>query len=156
MDARSSHVSDTAAVPFWLQIRWQLIISFVLLAVVPVILIETIGNTLSRNQAQAQVFNQLESIADLKRDQIANWISGSTAALDFLLSAPIQDQLLTFTNTATPTADQQSQIDGLLRQAITSDGTAGARATRFRSLFMYLPDGRIAAASDEALLDRIV
>src|SRR4051812_41668978 len=155
MDARSSHVSDTAAVPFWLQIRWQLIISFVLLAVIPVILIETISNTLSRNQAQAQVFNQLESIADLKRDQIGNWISGSTAALGFLLSDPIRDRLITFTNIPTPTMDQQLQVDGLLRQAIAPDGTTGANTTRFRSLFMYLPDGRIVAASDEPLVGRI-
>jgi anti-anti-sigma regulatory factor/HAMP domain-containing protein len=149
-------MSVTPAVPFWHQIRWQLIISFVLLAVIPVILIETISNRLSRNQAQAQVFNQLESIADLKRDQIANWIGGSTDALGFLLSDPIRDRLITFTNTPTPTVDQQSQIDGLLRQAITPDGIVGAHATRFRSLFLYLPDGLIVAASDEVLIDRIV
>src|SRR5947208_1921781 len=97
-------VSTTLTVPFWRQIRWQLIISFVLLAVVPVILIETISNTLNRNQAQAQVFNQLESIADLKRDQIANWINGSTTALTFLLSSPIQERLIAFANIPTPTA----------------------------------------------------
>ncbi len=156
MDDRLRDSFIAPAVPFWRQIRWQLIISFVLLAVLPVIVIETISNTLSRNQAQAQVFNQLESIADLKRDQIANWISSSTTALGFLLSDPVRDQLIAFTNAPTPSADQQSQIDGLLRQAITSDGTAGAHTTRFRNLFLYLPDGRIVAASDEALLDRIV
>src|SRR5215218_4997971 len=97
MDDRLHDVSVTLAVPFWRQIRWQLIIAFVLLAVVPVILIETISNTLSRNQAQAQAFSQLESIADLKRDQIANWISGSTAALGFLVSDPIRERLISFT-----------------------------------------------------------
>jgi anti-anti-sigma regulatory factor/HAMP domain-containing protein len=149
-------VSTTPTVPFWQQIRWQLIISFVLLAVVPVILIDTISNTLSRSQAQAQAFNQLESIADLKRDQIANWINGSTTALSFLLSDPVRERLIAFANTPTPTGDQQSQIDGLLRQAIVPDDTAGKHAARFRSLFLYLPDGRIVAASDEGLLDRIV
>src|SRR6476661_7436755 len=127
MDQLLREPSATSAIPFWRQIRWQLIISFVLLAVVPVILIETISNTLSRNQARAQVFNQLESIADLKRDQIANWISGSTTALAFMLSDPIRDRLIAFTNTPTPTVDQQLQINGLLRQVITPDGTAGAR-----------------------------
>src|SRR6187551_1257282 len=104
-------VSTTLAVPFWRQIRWQLIISFVVLAVVPVVLIETISNTLSRNQARAQVFNQLESIADLKRDQIGNWINGSTTALSFLLSDPMRERLITFATRPTPTGDQQSQID---------------------------------------------
>jgi anti-anti-sigma regulatory factor/HAMP domain-containing protein len=153
---RAREVSTILTVPFWRQIRWQLIMSFVLLAVVPVILIETISNTLSRNQAQAQVFNQLESIADLKRDQITNWISGSTTALSFLLSDPLRERLITFTNTPAPSVNQQSQIDGLLRQAIEPDGAAGAHTTRFRNLFLYLPDGRIVAASDEALLDRVV
>src|SRR3954451_16685137 len=119
IDDRTYALSAPSAVPFWQQIRWQLIISFVLLAVVPVILIETISNTLSRNQARAQVFNQLESIADLNRDQIANWISDSTTALDFLLSAPVQDRLIAFTNTPAPTIDQQTQIDRLLLEAIT-------------------------------------
>lgn len=156
MDQLLREPSVTLAIPFWRQIRWQLIISFVLLAVVPVILIEMISNTLSRNQAQAQVFNQLESIADLKRDQIANWISGSTTALGFLLSDPVRNQLITFTNTPTPTADQQSQIDRLLGQAIRPDGLTGEHATRFRALFLYLPDGRIVAASEEAMIGRIV
>src|SRR3954453_16625490 len=98
MEVRSPDLAVTPALPFWRQIRWHLIISFVLLAVVPVILIETISSSLSRNQARAQVFNQLESIADLKRDQIANWISGSTTALGFLLSDPFRDRLITFTN----------------------------------------------------------
>jgi anti-anti-sigma regulatory factor/HAMP domain-containing protein len=154
MDGRGHNLS--IAVPFWRQIRWQLIISFVLLAVVPVILIEAISNRLSRNQAQAQVFNQLESIADLKRDQIASWINGGTTALSFLLSDPIRDRLIAFTKIPTPTADQQLQIDGLLRQAIIPDDAAGVHASRFRSLFLYLPDGRIVAASDESLLDRLV
>lgn len=153
MDDRAHNLS---ALPFWRQIRWQLILSFVLLAVAPVILIGTISNTLSRNQAQAQVFNQLESIADLKRDQIADWIKSSTTALGFLLSDPVRDQLIEFTKLSTPTADQQSQIDDLLHQAIVPEGTAGLHATRFRSLFLYMPDGRIVAASDEALLDRLV
>src|SRR5258706_11179092 len=156
MDQRSHEPSVAAAIPFWRQIRWQLIISFVLLAVVPVILIETITNTLSRGQARAQVLNQLQSVADIKRDQIATWISDSTTALGFLLSGPVSDRLIAFTNTPTPTADEQAQIDGVLSQAITPAGATGQHATRFRSLFLYLPDGRIIAASDDALLGRVV
>ncbi|MFL5800365.1 MAG: STAS domain-containing protein [Roseiflexaceae bacterium] len=156
MDQRSHEPSVAAAIPFWRQIRWQLIISFVLLAVVPVILIETITNTLSRGQARAQVLNQLQSVADIKRDQIETWISDSTTALGFLLSGPVSDRLMAFTNTPTPTADEQAQIDGVLSQAITPAGATGQHATRFRSLFLYLPDGRIIAASDDALLGRVV
>ena len=72
------------------------------------------------------------------------------------MSDPVRNQLITFTNTPTPTADQQSQIDRLLGQAITPDGLAGEHATRFRTLFLYVPDGRIVAASEEAMIGRIV
>jgi anti-anti-sigma factor len=156
MDQRSPEPSVAPTIPFWQQLRWRLIIAFVLLAVVPVILIETISNTLSRDEVRAQVFNQLQSVADIKRDQIEAWISDSTIALGFLLSGPVSDRLITFTNTPTPTADEQAQIDSILSQALMPAGTIGGRSTRFRSLFLYLPDGRIVAASDEALLGRIV
>jgi anti-anti-sigma regulatory factor/HAMP domain-containing protein len=154
MDQRSREPSVDPAIPFWRQFRWQLIISFVLLAVVPVILIETITNTVSRSEAQAQIFNQLQSVADLKRDQIESWISDNTTALGFLLSGPVSERLIAFTNT--PTADEQAQIDRLLSQAITPVGATGKHATPFRSLFLYLPDGRIMAASDEVLLGQTV
>src|SRR5262245_7399348 len=156
MNQPSREPSVDLAIPFWRQIRWQLIIAFVLLAVIPVILIETITNTVSRSEAQTQVFNQLQSIADLKRDQIENWISDSTTALGFLLSGPVNDRLLAFIDTPTPTPDEQTQIDRLFSQAITSANASAKRSARFRSLFVYLPDGRIVAASDDALLGQTV
>ncbi len=154
--AHPSRELTAPAVPFWRQIRWQLITAFVLLALLPVILIEMINSSLSRSQAQAQVFNQLESIADLKRDQIERWISGSTTALAFLVSDPVKDRLIAFTKIPGPTAEAQGEIDRLLSQAITPDDAPVKRSTRFQSLFVYLPDGRIVAASDEALLGRNV
>jgi anti-anti-sigma regulatory factor/HAMP domain-containing protein len=156
MDQRLRAPSIDLAIPFWRQIRWQLITAFVLLAVVPAILIEMITNTVSRSEAQAQVFNQLQSVADLKRDQIESWISDSRTALGFLLSGPVNDRLIAFTNTPAPTADEQGQIDRLLSQAIVPDGATGKSATRFRNLFVYMPDGRIVAASDEAFLGQTV
>jgi anti-anti-sigma regulatory factor/HAMP domain-containing protein len=156
MRERYREPSVDLAIPFWRQFRWQLITAFVLLAVIPVILIEAATNTVSRSGAQVQVFNQLQSVADLKRDQIERWISDSTTALTFLLSRPVSEQLIAFTNTPTPTADEQAQIDRILSQVITPAGAIGEHATRFRSLFLYLPDGRIVAASDAALRGRTV
>src|SRR5688500_6610934 len=111
MQAPSREPSVDLAIPFWRQFRWQLITAFVLLAVVPVILIQTATNTVSRSAAQAQVFNQLQSVADLKRDQIERWLSDSTMALTFLLSRPVSDQMIAFASMPTPTADEQAQID---------------------------------------------
>jgi anti-anti-sigma regulatory factor/HAMP domain-containing protein len=156
MHQQSREPSADLAIPFWRQFRWHLITAFVLLAVVPVILIEAATNTVSRSGAQAQVFNQLQSVADLKRDQIERWISDSTTALTFLLSRPVSDQLSAFAGMPTPPADEQAQIDRMLSQAITPAGARTEHATRFRSLFLFLPDGRIVAASDAALRGRTV
>jgi anti-anti-sigma regulatory factor/HAMP domain-containing protein len=156
MHQRSREPSVDLAIPFWRQFRWQLTAAFVLLAVLPVILIEAATNTVSRSGAQAQVFNQLQSVADLKRDQIESWINDSTTALTFLLSRPVNDQLIAFASTTAPTAEEQAQINRLLSQAITPASAIGEQATRFRSLFLYLPDGRIVAASDAALPGRTV
>jgi anti-anti-sigma regulatory factor/HAMP domain-containing protein len=144
------------AVPFWRQIRWQLIAAFVLLAIIPAILIEAIGSSLSRNEAQAQIFHQLESVADLKRDQIEGWISGSTTALAFLASDPVRDRLIAYAKLSAPSADQQRAIDQLLSQAIAPASAADEHLTRFQNLFVYLPAGQIVAASDEALHGRTV
>jgi anti-anti-sigma regulatory factor/HAMP domain-containing protein len=156
MDEPFREPSTVSAIPFWRQFRWQLIIAFVLLAVVPIIVIETITNQLGRAATEAQIFNQLQSVADLKRDQIENWIRGSTTALSFLLSDPVRDRLIAFTRTTAPTADEQAGVDGLLSQAIMPASATAEYTTRFRNLFLYLPDGRIVAASDEALLGRVV
>src|SRR5262245_5002623 len=136
MDQQSPEPPVAPTIPFWQQLRWRLIIAFVLLAVVPVILLETITNALNRDEVRAQVFNQLQSVADIKRDQITAWISDSTMSLGFLLSGPVSDRLITFTNTPTPTATEQAQIDDILSQALMPAGTNGGRSTRFRSLFL--------------------
>ena len=101
MHQQSHAPSVDLAIPFWRQFRWQHhgirgISSGTSHS------IEAATNTISRNGAQAQVFNQLQSVADLKRDQIESWISDSTTALTFLLSRPVSDQLIAFAGTPTP------------------------------------------------------
>ncbi len=119
----------------------------------PVVLIEALTNTRTRDEIQAQVFNQLESVADIKRDQITSWISDSSMALGFLLSDPSQRSAHHVHMTPQPSEAAQAQIDGILSQAIA---TSAEQAPRFRSLFLYLPDGRVVAASDTELLGRIL
>lgn len=156
MPTVSSEPALNIAIPFWRQFRWRLVTAFVLLAVIPLILVEAATNTIHRSGARAQAFNQLQSVADLKRDQIEGWIGDSTAALGFLLSRPVNDQLVAFANTTAPTAQEQQQINELLSQAIIPPTTISEHATRFRSLFVYLPDGQVIAASDAAMLGRTV
>jgi anti-anti-sigma regulatory factor/HAMP domain-containing protein len=156
MDAPSYAPNGTAAIPLWRQFRWQLILAFVLLAVVPLVLVAAVTNTLSRRQAQAQIFRQLESIADLKRDQITGWINDSTAALNVFVSDPVRDQLIAFASVPAPAPNQQAQIDALLSQATTQSGTTARGTVHFRGLFLYTPDGHVVASSDAAQVGRVV
>src|SRR5262245_31749606 len=140
MDLVSSQPAISSALPFWRQLRWQFILSFVLVAVVPVVIVASVTNTLTRAQAQNQVFRQLESVADLKRDQIVSWINDNEAALRLLTSGPVSDRLVGFLRTTTPTQAEQDQVNALLRAAMASADTAGRSQIQFRNLFLYTPD----------------
>jgi anti-anti-sigma regulatory factor/HAMP domain-containing protein len=156
MDSRSYGSNGTVALPKWRQFRWQLIIAFVLLAVVPVILVAAVTNTLSRRQAQAQIFSQLESIADLKRDQITGWLNDSTTALSVFVSDPVRDQLLAFASRPVSSPNERASIDALLSQATAQSGTVAQGTVRFRGLFLYTPDGHVVASSDAVQVGQIV
>jgi anti-anti-sigma regulatory factor/HAMP domain-containing protein len=156
MDARSLAPGGAAGLPLWRQFRWQLIIAFVLLALVPMVLVAVVTNTLSRRQAQAQIFRQLESIADLKHDQITGWLSDSTTALNLFISGPVREQLLAVAASTEADPGQQARINIFLSQATVLPGTSAGATVRFRSLFLYTPDGRVVAASDPAQVGRVV
>lgn len=150
MDLRPSP-TISASLPFWRQLRWHLIASYVVLAIVPVILIQTLTINRTRDELQTHVFEKLESIADIKRDQIETWIKDSAISLQLFLSEPVSSQLLQFAQA--PDEAQQERINQLLKQATS---TETEQSIHFQEVFLYLPDGRIIAASDESLLGRIV
>jgi anti-anti-sigma regulatory factor/HAMP domain-containing protein len=146
----------SAKLPVWRQIRWQLILAFVLLAVVPVVVVAQITSTLTRDQLVSQALSQLESIADLKRDQIAGWVNDSTAGLDLLASSPVRADLIALAQAVPPSKDTQARIDAFLQEATTQPGQAEHQSIRFQALFVYTPEGLIVAASDTSMVGRVV
>jgi anti-anti-sigma regulatory factor len=146
----------SATLPIWRQIRWQLIVAFVVLAVAPVVVVAQITSTLTRDRLVTQGLRQLESIADLKRDHIASWLDDSTAALQLLASPSVHDDLIGLAQISAPTTEQQTRISAILKHATTQPDAAGQSPIRFQSLFLYTPDGQVIAASDASLLGRLV
>ena len=65
------------ALPFWRRIRWNLILYFVVLAVIPVAVIVSLVVTQLQSQAQRQVTDQLDSVVTLKTQLIDQWLSDS-------------------------------------------------------------------------------
>ena len=146
----------SVTLPVWRQIRWQLIVAFMLLAVVPVVVVAQITSTLTRDRLLMQGLKQLESIADLKRNHIASWLNDSAAGLQLLISPSVHDDLIALAQASAPPSAVETRINALLKQATIQTGTAGQSPIRFQRLFLYTPDGRIIAASDGSLLGRVV
>ncbi len=145
-----------SALPFWHQIRWQLIATCVLLASVPLLLVTVVTSSRARAQKTDEVFTQLESAAELKRDQIQDWLHNSTAAMEILLSPPVAARMQAFAVTPAPTQAERDEINALLSAVTTATVSSTNDTIRFQSLFLYTPQGRIIAASDPQLIDRIV
>jgi anti-anti-sigma factor len=148
--------NEGAALPFWRQLRWSLIVSFVCLAVLPVGITEALTLPQAKEQAQQQVFNQLTSVAELKQNQIARWIEDSQVALDFLLSSPLRDKLVALVADPSTSTDAQNDINSILKEEIAAQHGDTDSGLRFRTLFVYTADGHIVAASDGVIIGRVV
>jgi anti-anti-sigma regulatory factor/HAMP domain-containing protein len=156
MNTPSRESAHGVKLPVWRQIRWQLILAFVVLAVMPVVVVATITNRLTRDQLVTQAFRQLDSIAQLKQDQITSWIGDSSAGLRLLLSSDVHDDMVALIQTAPPSGTLQARVNAVLAEAINQGATTGRNSIRFRSLFLYTPEGLVIAASDPGFLYRVV
>jgi signal transduction histidine kinase len=83
----TSALLDTGSrhkLPFWRQFRFALILLFVLLALLPLGLTSALNITEQISQTSAQVTRQLESIADLKSNQIDLWLQQGGILIDII------------------------------------------------------------------------
>lgn len=130
-------------VRFWNQIRWRLIVAFVLLAVLPMVLVVSIIVSNTITQIRQQTLTGLEAIAQLKQDQLERWVRDSQSALEqFPIGAHetlLNNSLVSFSAGEFAETEQRS-LERLFIQATTA-------STLFDELFLYSPDGVILASS---------
>lgn len=135
-----------SGLPFWRTLRWSLIASYLLLAVGPVLVVIAGALLPATTRTEQQIFNQLESVADLKQDQINRWIGDAQTALELFMADPLrQNQIVIFIASYTPdTADllltEQAYINHLL-------GNSAEINPVFSELFIYNMNGTVIAAS---------
>jgi GAF domain-containing protein/HAMP domain-containing protein len=131
---------NATSVPFWRQLRWNLIFYFVLLATLPVLSVTYV--ILSRTGAQAtnQVYDQLDSVAELKQDQISRWLNEGKLVMDTFLSDLNQNRLAAFAESKPLDAREQADVNELLVEATSS--------RYFTKMFIYDTGGRVIASSD--------
>jgi GAF domain-containing protein len=137
-------------VPFWYQLRWNLILFFVLLAVVPVIIAVIISIVQVNIQAREQVRRQLESIAELKRGQITRWLEDSQATLDLFLADPTRkNRIIALGVSSSPETVTQDSLNELMSSAVKAQPL-------FDELFLYNAKGEVLAASNPTEIGKVV
>jgi len=142
--------SPSQSLPWWRQLRWTLIANFVVLAAIPVILVSVITLEQTRAQAQDQVVAQLESVAELKRQQIATWLDTSHEALSLIQAGGARHlRLVILAASDIHNETQYRTVNSFLTDAVESNAN-------FKNLFYYNTDGQVLAASDPVLVGQVV
>src|SRR5262249_14506980 len=142
--------------PFWLQLRWSLIMLMVLLAVLPVIAISAIVLARAYTITGEQIELQLTSVANLKRNELARWLDNSKETLNRSLSVVHEKRLVTdFAKQSvsgvplTGMPIGQLQVNDLLVDML-------GRQLYFDELFIYNPKGEILTASNPVQVGKVV
>jgi signal transduction histidine kinase len=134
--------------PFWRQLRWSLLSTFILLAVAPLVIVQYITVQQTADQAQKQVFNQLESVSQLKTNELQQWLANGHAQLLNMLRPDTEKVIADLI--AAPTNDAQASANQILTHtASIIANISGQTTTRlFNNLFVYGTDGKVLAASN--------
>lgn len=136
-----------SALPLWRQLGSQLILAFVLLSVLPMLVVTFAIFDRTGNQAIDQVYNQLDSVAELKSDQILRWLDEGNLAIDTLLSGPISERFAKYTESHT-NVQEGIEISAILDGAVESQ--------YFNRMFIYDESGTVIASSDRADLGKSI
>lgn len=127
-------------------IRLRLLISFIVVALVPMAITGAYSSIVSTKDTQKRLANQLESIATLKEAEIDTWINTLSATLSNLLAQPDAKNmaLSLLQSEGTSSADYKSIHDALLEQF----SLALEQAQGFDEIFLLDAKGRVVLSTD--------
>jgi GAF domain-containing protein/HAMP domain-containing protein len=137
------------SLPFWRRLGWNLILSFILLAILPVLIVTYVILDRTSKEATNQVYSQLDSVAELKNDQILRWLDEGDLAMTVFLSSSNLDQFIALAKTQAPSLQQQADVTAILVDIANA-------SQYFKRLFIYNPSGRVIASSDPADVGKVV
>jgi len=112
------------------------------MGVLPVLIITVAILNRTGSQARDQVYNQLDSVAELKSDQILRWLDQGELAMDTILSGPNVERFADFTASQTYNVQESTRISEILAGAVEPQ--------YFKRMFIYNESGIIIASSDPA------
>jgi signal transduction histidine kinase len=156
--ATATTATQQTRLPIWQQLRWNLILYFVFLAIVPVVVVQAITLSLTTQDARAGVIRQLESTAALKSNQLQRWTQEAQSTMGFILADSTRyAKLAEVLTSANPTSQSQVEITQLLQELIADQSGGVKRQYQlFKDLFLYDRSGRVMAASQSDLIGRVV
>jgi signal transduction histidine kinase len=144
--------------PFWRQLRSQLMLYFIVLAVGAIIIITGFTLVQVRNQSTQQAFQRLESVIELKRNQISQWLESANLLLN-LIDADIHQRadLLYLLQSGSMLPAARDVLNSILQGGITAQRRLGGdEQAILEEVWVYDIEGRVMGASDEALVNRVV
>ena len=106
--------STQSAISRWRQLRTYLTVAFSLLALLPVLIVTLAILNRTGSQARDQVHNQLDSVAELKSDQILRWLDEGNLAMDMLLSGSDAERFNRFASAQVLNPGAETQINKTL------------------------------------------
>jgi putative methionine-R-sulfoxide reductase with GAF domain len=132
--------STQITLPWWKQLATRLMFAFQILGVLPVLIVTLVVVNRTGSQARDQVYNQLDSVAELKSDQILRWLDAGNLAMDTLLSGTNAARFANYTAAKIPSAQERAEVSEILAGAV--------QAEYFKRMFIYSEDGNVVASSD--------
>lgn len=130
------------SLPFWGQLRWQLTLAFLLLGILPVFFVTAVILNRTSEQATSQIYDQLDSVAELKSDQILRWLDEGNLAMDTLLSGSDSIRFANFAAADSTNPREQADLNEILMHAVETQ--------YFSRVFIYNTEGLVVASSDPA------
>ena len=149
----SSSAGAPMKIRFWEQLSRRLFTILLLLTIVPLVVVQFITLRQTSDQAQKQVFSQLESVSSLKANELNQWLAAGHSQIRAIL-APDTTQNINNLISA-PTDEGQTHINGTLANLTSIAATIG-KTRLFRDIFLYNADGKVLASSNSADIGKIV
>ncbi|MBK9052571.1 MAG: GAF domain-containing protein [Chloroflexi bacterium] len=129
-------------------IRARLIISYMLLALLPVILIGFVISFIYVQRAQEQIFSQLGSVASLKEEEIVAWVEQLQSTLAISLDQDDIDEFAPTLLDSNSPAVNVIEIEERLGNIIEETGL-------FQELFILDLEGQVAVSTDADQVGKI-
>ena len=150
VEATVHSLPEVTALPWWQQLRWRLAVYFVLLVAIPMAVMSVFFMQRSSNETRNQALSKLESVAELKQQEIDRQLSGAIDGLALLAAGDTRrDRMVRIATDRFPTGQRLAESDNVFQQALEN-------YPGFTQIFFYNTQGVVLSASDATTIGKVV